>query len=136
TGSPDGGAYGPASPVAPVNHLDKIGFDEGGINFKAGDDKLPVAFAGESGSVEQILPGRGQLQLAAQPWRSGVSLLSAGTIKVLGDVAGTSARLQPAGITVHWNDASLADVLRLFRGQDYGVGGTFALRATVNSGTM
>ena len=127
--------YGPASPVAPVNRLEKIEFDEGRINFKTGDDKLPLAFTGVSGSVEQILPGRWQLQLAAQPWRSGVSLQSAGTIKVLGDVAGTSARLQPAGITLHWSDASLADVLRLFRGQDYGVRGTFALDATAKSGT-
>ncbi len=126
--------YGPASPVAPVNRLEKIVFDEGRINFKTGDDKLPVAFTGVSGSVEQILPGRWQLQLAAQPWRSGVSLQSAGTIKVLGDVAGTSARLQPAGITLRWSDASLADVLRLFRGQDYGVRGTFALDATATSG--
>jgi len=126
--------YGPASPVAPVNRLEKIVFDEGRINFKTGDDKLPVAFTGVSGSVEQILPGRWQLQLAAQPWRSGVSLQSAGTIRVLGDVAGTSARLQPAGITLRWSDASLADVLRLFRGQDYGVRGTFALDATATSG--
>lgn len=126
--------YGPTSPVAPVNRLEKIEFDEGRINFKAGDDKLPFAFTGVSGSVEQILPGRWQLQLAAQPWRSGVSLQSTGTIKVLGDVAGTSARLQPAGITLRWSDASLADVLRLFRGQDYGVRGTFALDATAKSG--
>src|SRR5204863_505192 len=109
--------------------------DEGRINFKTGDDKLPFAFTGVSGSVEQILPGRWQLQLAAQPWRSGVSLQSAGTMKVLGDVAGTSARLQPAGITLHWSAASLADVLRLFRGEDYGVRGTFALDATAKSGT-
>jgi len=126
--------YGPASPVAPVNRLEKIEFDDGRVNFKTGDDKLPFAFTGVSGSVEQILPGRWQLQLTAQPWRSGVSLQSAGTIKVLGDVAGTSARLQPAGITLRWSDASLADVLRLFRGQDYGVRGTFALDATAKSG--
>src|SRR5438445_569457 len=126
--------FGPASPVAPVKRLEKIEFDDGRINFKTGDDKLPFAFTGVSGSVEQILPGRWQLQLSAQPSRSGVSLQSAGTIKVLGDVAGTSARLQPAGITLHWSDASLADVLRLFRGQDYGVRGTFALDATAKSG--
>src|SRR5207245_11725561 len=68
--------YGPASPVAPVNRMKKIEFDDGRINFKTGDDKLPFAFTDVSGSVEQILPGRWQLQLAAQPWRSGVSLQS------------------------------------------------------------
>src|SRR5947207_13797942 len=49
--------YGPASPVAPVNRLEKIEFDEGRINFKTGAGKLPFAFTGVSGSVEQILPG-------------------------------------------------------------------------------
>ena len=127
--------YGPPSPVAPVNRLQKIEFDEGRINFKTGDDKLPFAFTSVSGSVEQILPGRWQLQLEAQPWRSGVSLQSAGTIKVLGDVAGTSTRLQPAEITLHWSDASLADGFRLIRGHDYGVRGLFALDATAKSGT-
>jgi hypothetical protein len=128
-------AYGPPSPVAPVNRLQRIDFDEGRINFKSGDDKLPFAFTGVSGSVEQLSPGRWQLRLEAQPWRSGVSLQSAGTIKVVGDVAGTSARLQPAEVTLHWSDASLADVFRLFRGQDYGLRGVFALDATAKSGT-
>src|SRR5260370_1320797 len=127
--------YGPPSPVAPVNRLEKIEFDDGRINFKTADDKLPFAFTSVSGSVEQILPGRWQLQLEAQTWRSGVSLQSAGTIKVLGDVAGTSTRLQPAEIILHWSDASLADVFRLFRGHDYGVRGVFALDATAKSGT-
>jgi hypothetical protein len=126
--------YGPPSPVAPVNRLERIEFDEGRINFKTADNKLPFAFTGVSGSVEQISPGRWQLQMEAQPWRSGVSLQSAGTIKVLGDVAGTSTRLQPAEITLHWGNASLADVFRLFRGQDYGVRGVFALDATAKSG--
>jgi uncharacterized protein involved in outer membrane biogenesis len=128
-------SYGPPSPVAPVNRLQKIDFDEGRINFKTGDDKLPFAFIGVSGSVEQISPGRWQLQLAAQPWRSGVSLQSAGTVRVVGDVAGTSTRLQPAEISLHWSSASLADVFRLFRGQDYGVRGVFALDAAAKSGT-
>jgi hypothetical protein len=127
--------YGPLSPVAPVNRLQRIDFDEGRINFKTGDDKLPFAFTSVSGSVEQISPGRWQLQLEAQPWRSGVSLQSTGTIKVVGDVAGTSTRLQPAEIALHWSEASLADVFRLFRGQDYGVRGVLALDATAKSGT-
>ena len=128
-------SYGPPLPVAAVNRLQKIDFDEGRINFKTADNKLPFAFTGVSGSVEQISPGRWQLQLQAQPWRSGVSLQSAGTIKVVGDVAGTSTRLQPAEITLHWSEASMADVFRLFRGQDYGVRGVFALDATAKSGT-
>jgi AsmA family/AsmA-like C-terminal region len=129
-----GRVYGPPSPVALVNRLEKIEFDEGRINFKTGDDKLPFAFTAVSGSVEQVSPGRWQLQLDAQPWRSGVLLQSVGSIKVLGDVAGTSTRLQPAEISLHWSEASMADVFRLFRGQDYGLRGVFALEATAKSG--
>jgi len=41
--------------------------------------------------------------------------------------------LQPAEIHVHWEKASLADLFRLLRGQDYGVRGVFALDATAKS---
>jgi hypothetical protein len=125
--------YGPLPPAAPVNRLERIEFDEGRVNFKKEEDKLPFAFTSVSGSVEQVSPGRWQLQLEAQPWRSGILLQSAGTIRVSGDLAGTSARLQPAQITLHWSEASLADVFRLFRGQDYGLRGVFALDATSKS---
>src|SRR4029077_9129985 len=79
--------------------------------------------------------GRWQLRLAAEPWRSGAALQSAGTLTVRGDIAGTSARLQPAEIRMHWDHGSLAELLRLFRGRDYGVRGTFSLDATAKSGT-
>jgi hypothetical protein len=129
-----GRVYGPPSPVAPVNRLQKIEFDDGRVNFKIAEDKQPFAFTNVSGSVEQVSPGRWRLQLEAQPWRSGVSLQSAGSIRARGDLAGTSTRLQPAEINLQWNEASLADVFRLFRGQDYGVRGLFALEATAKSG--
>ena len=71
--------YGPPSPVPPVNHLQKIKFYEGRIDFKNQQEKLPFAFTGVAGSVEQVSPGRWELQLEAQPWRSGVLLQSTGT---------------------------------------------------------
>ena len=126
--------YGPPSAPAPVNRLEKIEIDEGRVNFKNDADKTPFAFTSVSGSVEQISPGRWQLKLEAQPWRSGVALQSAGTVQVRGDLAGTSARLQPAEFTVHWDQVSLADLFRLLRGEDYGVRGVFALDATARSG--
>src|SRR5260370_25604690 len=106
--------YGPPSPVAPVNHLERIEFDDGRINFKTEEDKQLFAFTNVSGSVEQVSPGRWQLQLEAQPWRSGVSLQSAGTITVRGDVAGASARLHPAGRTFHCRRATLPVVFPPF----------------------
>jgi uncharacterized protein involved in outer membrane biogenesis len=125
--------YGPRAQQTPSNRLQKIDIDDGRINFKIGDEKLPFAFLRVSGSVEQVSPGRWQLQVEAQPWRSGVTLQSAGTLTVRGDVAGTSARLQPAEVHVTWGKASLADVLRLLRGQDYGVRGSFSLDGSAKS---
>jgi hypothetical protein len=126
--------YGPPAIATATNRLKRIDIDDGRINFKVANEKLPFAFTSVSGSVEQVSPGRWQLRLAAQPWRSGASLQSAGTLLVQGVVAGTSARLQPAQIRVHWENASLADLLRLFRGRDYGVRGVFVLDATAKSG--
>jgi hypothetical protein len=127
--------YGPQLPPTPSNRLQKIEIDDGRINFKLLDEKLPFAFLGVSGSIEQVSPGRWKLALQAQPWRSGVTLQSAGTLFARGDVAGTSARLQPAQVHVHWDKVSLADLFRLFRGQDYGLRGVFGLDGTAKSGT-
>lgn len=131
--SADSRAYGPASLAPPTNHLQRIEFDEGRVNFKNENEKLAFAFTGVSGSVEQVSSGRWMLQLKAQPWRSGVSLQSAGILRVNGDIAGTSARLQPAKISLRWDKVSLADLFRLFRGQDYGLRGAFTLEASAES---
>ncbi|MHB8501699.1 MAG: AsmA family protein [Candidatus Acidiferrales bacterium] len=128
--------YGPPAALAPVNRLLKIEFDAGRVNFKNVDEKLPFALTEVSGSVDQVSPGRWQLRLEAQPWRSGVELQSAGTVLVRGDVAGTSARLQPAQITVHWEQVSLADLFRLLRGSDYGMRGVFTLDGSLKSGAL
>jgi len=126
--------YGPRLQETPSNRLQKIDIDDGRVNFKIGDEKLPFALLGVSGVIEQVSSGRWQLQLEAQPWRSGVTLQSTGTLLVRGDVAGTSARLQPAEVHLHWGKVSLADLFRLLRGQDYGVRGVFALDGTAKSG--
>jgi hypothetical protein len=133
-GEPAARIYGPQSAIAPVNQLLKIDFDDGRVNFKNVDDKLPFALTSVSGSVDQMAPGRWQLRLEAQPWRSGVVLQSAGIVRVQGDVAGTSARLQPAQISVHWEEVSLADLFRLLRGRDYGMRGVFTLDGSLKSG--
>jgi hypothetical protein len=127
-------AYGPSRAPTIANRLEKIEIDDGRINFKKTDIKQPFALISVSGSVEQISLGRWKLELYAQPWRSGVALQSAGTVQVHGDIAGTSARLQPASLSVHWNKVSLADLFRLLHGKDYGVRGTFELEATAKSG--
>ena len=127
-------SYGPQTPTDSGNHLQKIEFDDGRINFKTGEEKRPFAFTNVSGSVEQMGPGRWQLRLEAQPWRSGVPLQSTGTLQVRGELAGTSARLQPAEIQLHWDKVSIADLFRMITGNDYGVRGAFALDGNASVG--
>jgi hypothetical protein len=124
----------PQAPAESTHHLRVIDIDEGRINFKEGEEKRPFAFIDVSGTVEQVSEGRWQLRLEAQPWRSGVSLQSTGTIQVVGDVAGTSARLQPAQIRLHWGKVSLADLFRLVTGNDSGVRGEFSLDGNASVG--
>jgi len=126
--------YGPQQPAESTHHLEKIEFDEGRVNFKEGEEKRPFAFTGVSGSVEQVSPGRWELRLEARPWRSGVTLQSTGILEVRGDVAGTSARLQPARIQLHWGRASIADLFRLATGNDPGVRGEFAVDGSASVG--
>jgi len=134
-GSDTGKANAQKFPDVPTNRLAKIEIDDGRVNFKFGEDKKAFAFTDVKGSVEQVAFGRWQLNLEAQPWRSGVQLQSTGTIQVRGEVAGTSARLRPARLQVRWTQVSLADLVRLARGQDEGVRGLFDLEATAESGT-
>ncbi len=134
---PNNGArnYGPRAPDAPTNRLSKIDISEGRLNFKLGDDKKAFALTAVKGSIEQVAFGRWQINLEAEPWRSGVQLQSAGTIQVRGEVAGTSVRLRPAQLRIRWSEASLADLVRLARGEDEGVRGLFDLEASAESGT-
>jgi hypothetical protein len=120
--------------VPATHHLQKLDFDDGRINVKLGDEKRPFAFIGVSGSVEQISAGRWRLSLEATPWRSGVQLQSTGTLRVQGDIAGTTARLQPAEIRVHWDKVSIADLFRLITGNDSGVRGEFTLDGNASVG--
>ena len=122
-------------PDIAASRLATIEITDGRVNFKLGDDKKPFAFTAVKGSVEQVSFGRWQINLEAQPWRSGAQLQSTGTIQVQGEVAGTSVRLRPARLQIRWSRASLADFVRLARGEDEGVRGLFDLDATAESGT-
>ena len=127
-------AGNPGARVTPAYRLQKIEISDGRVNFKMGDDKTSFAFLQVAGTVEQSAAGRWQLDLRAQPWRSGVLLQLAGTVRARGEVAGTSVRLQPARLQLSWEKSSLADVFRLIGGRDFGVRGLFAAEATAESG--
>jgi hypothetical protein len=121
-----GGFAGPIAPFTPTR-LHRIEIDGGRINFKIEDEKLPFAFVAVHGALEMSGPGRWRLSLQAIPWRAAVVLQQAGTIQVSGDMGGTSSRLRPASIDVSWAGASLSDVLRLARGDDFGLRGSLFL---------
>jgi len=118
-----------SGPVLPsmTTHFRRVEVEGGRINFKLADEKLPFAFVGVAGTVETDRPGRWRLNLEASPWRAAVVLQQAGTLHISGEVGGTSSRLRPATLSIGWTDASLSDVLRLTRGDDFGVRGALAL---------
>jgi hypothetical protein len=123
------GFVGPVAPPseARATRPTSIDVDSGRINFKQGDEKSPFALVDVSGRVEQNSAGRWQLDLEARPMRAGVELQDIGTVRLRGSIAGTSARLQPADLTLTWRAASLADTLRLVWQKDFGVRGLLAV---------
>jgi len=127
----------PAAGAAPLTkvsaRLYRIEVDAGRINFKRGPDKHAFALVDVKGHLEQESAGRWRIDLEARPVRAGVALQEAGTLRVRGRIAGTSARLQPAELVVTWQGASVADALRLGRGGDYGVRGRLAVELTARS---
>ena len=111
----------------------RIEVDSGRIDFKRGPDKLPFALINVNGVVEQDGPGRWSLDLESRPMRAAVIVQEAGTIHVRGHIGGTSSRMRPADLELNWPDASLSDILRLARNQDYGIRGRLSLNLQAHS---
>ncbi|HTZ76083.1 MAG TPA: AsmA-like C-terminal region-containing protein [Candidatus Aquilonibacter sp.] len=110
-----------------VPRFREIDVDEGRINFKRGDEKLPFAFVDVEGAIYSDGPQRWRLDLEATPWRAAELLQQAGTIHVAGSVGGTSSALRPASLELSWTDASAPDFLRLMTGDDSGIRGSLAI---------
>jgi hypothetical protein len=123
---------GPSLPTSPVRFR-RIDVEGGRINFKNGDEKLPLAFVGVKGTVETDRPGRWTMNLDATPWRAAVVVQQAGTIHLSGDFGGTSSRLRPAALDISWTDASISDVLRLAGGNDAGIRGALAVAVSART---
>jgi uncharacterized protein involved in outer membrane biogenesis len=123
---------GPSLPSSAVRFR-RIEVDGGRINFKNGDEKLPLAFVGVKGAVETDRPGRWTMNLDATPWRAAVIVQQAGTIHLSGDLGGTSSRLRPAALDISWTNASISDVLRLAGGNDFGIRGALALAVSART---
>src|ERR1700691_3454981 len=123
---------GPSLPSSAVRFR-RINVEGGRINFKNGDEKLPLAFVAVKGSVETDRPGRWTMNLDATPWRAAVVVQQAGTLHISGDLGGTSSRLRPAALDISWTDASISDVLRLAGGNDAGIRGALAVAVSART---
>lgn len=123
-----------ASPQ-PYVRFDRIRFDDGRINFKRSDEKIPFAFVGVAGSVEPDAPGRWRIDLEAVPTRAAVPLQQPGLIHVAAQVGGTSSRFRPANVALSWSEGSVSDLLRLTRGNDFDVRGDFAVAINAHAET-
>jgi AsmA-like C-terminal region len=122
-----------ASQAGPAPPFDEIEVDEGRINFKHGDDKVPFAFVNVNGRVQTDGPGRWQLDLVAAPMRAATIVEQPGLLHLVGSLGGTSSRLRPATLQVDWSDASIPDVLRLACDRDYGLRGTLGLTVSART---
>jgi hypothetical protein len=111
----------------------RIAVDSGRINFKRGDEKLPFAFTGVSGTLETESAGLWRLDLMAIPSRAAVIVQQPGVLRLVGQLGGTSSRLRPAALELSWSDASLTDVSRLIRDRDYGLRGEFNLSVSAQT---
>ena len=122
------------SAAASALRVQRIELSGGRVNFKLADQKLPFAFVGVDGTVEEDGPSRWRMDVDATPWRASVLTQQAGSVHVSGHVGGTSSRLLPATLDAAWTDASISDALRLARGDDYGIRGN--LTTTVSAKTI
>jgi uncharacterized protein involved in outer membrane biogenesis len=122
-----------ANPAKPVAHLSRIEIDSGRINFRQGNDVKPFALTEVTGSIDQTSAGRWQISLVALPERATVHLQQSGTLQLTGAIAGTSARLQPAELSLTWSNASAVDALRLLVGGDPGIRGIVDLQLTART---
>jgi hypothetical protein len=110
----------------PALQFRRIEISESRIDFKRGYEKLAFALVDVNGSMETDAPGRWRIDFTASPWRAAVITQQPGVLRVTGHIGGTSSRLRPATLEISWKDASISDLFRLARGDDYGIRGDVA----------
>ncbi|HWQ02947.1 MAG TPA: AsmA family protein [Candidatus Nitrosotenuis sp.] len=125
---------GLAQDRAAPSRLTSVKISEGRVNFKRGVDKHPFAFIYLEGTLTHEDSGQWRVDLEASPFRAGVTLQEAGTIRLRGRLGSTSARLRPAELELNWTQASLADCFRLLLGRDAGIRGSAELQLLIRSG--
>jgi len=123
----------PARPGA-APRLYRITVDTGRINLKLGDDKHPFALVEVNGSFASTGSGDWQMDFRAQAFRAGAMAQEPGELRVRGALGGPRSRILPADLILTWDAASVADVLRLVRGNDSGLRGTLGTVLRLQAG--
>ncbi|MGH9739658.1 MAG: AsmA family protein [Candidatus Acidiferrales bacterium] len=118
---------GPLAALSPALQFHRIDISDSRIDFKRGYEKLAFALVNVNGSMETDSPGRWRIDMTASPWRAAVITQQPGVINMTGHIGGTSSRLRPAALEISWTDASISDLFRLARGDDYGIRGDVAV---------
>lgn len=124
---------GPQTVPSPALQFHRIDINDSRIDFKRGYEKLAFALVNVNGSMETDSPGRWRIDMTASPWRAAVIMQQPGVIKVTGHIGGTSSRLRPAALDISWTDASISDLFRLARGDDYGIRGDVAVSVSAHT---
>jgi hypothetical protein len=95
------------------------------VNFKFGDEKMPVSFLNADLAVWLSNPGEWRIQFAAQPARTDLTLdlANTGTLRLEGTLrrspGGDQAIGQmPANLHLEWSNAPLGQLSRIFMGAD------------------
>lgn len=123
-------ASSPSTSSISPNPLSRIEVSDGRINFKRGPDKSPFALTDLRGSLDRDASAW-RISLDARPVRAAVPTQEAGLLRLRANLAApASPPWRATELRLIWQDASLADTLRLARGHDFGVRGRMALEAT------
>jgi len=130
---PAGLAPSPPGPTVAAPRLYRISVDAGRVNLKQGEDKHPFALVDVNGNFSQASSGNWQMDFRAQAFRAGSMTQEPGELRVRGAIGGPHSRILPADLLVTWDRASIADVLRLVRGNDFGLRGTLAAEVRIQA---
>jgi AsmA protein len=102
------------------------------LNFKLGQEKIPLSFTDANFALWLPNPRQWRLRLKANPVRTDSSISGAGTIQVEGTL-GRAASLGkvPIHLQGEWSDAPLGGATRVMFGHDAGWRGDITLSANV-----
>lgn len=109
------------------------------VNFKFGDEKMPVSFLNADLAVWLANPGEWRIQFAAQPARTDLSLdlANTGILRLEGTLRRPPTQDQamsrmPAKLHAEWSNAPLGQLSRIFTGSDPGWRGDLELSADIS----